>query len=56
MQVFEIEIERTELEDDDDAWEMLDNLQSFIMQKNDGILMTGDNEFYDEELKKIYKL
>jgi hypothetical protein len=52
--IYTIQINQKEITDD--CWEMLDSLESFLMKANDGILFTSSNEFFDQNLKKIYKL
>jgi hypothetical protein len=51
---YTIEINQKELTKD--AWEMLDMVEAMLMRSCNGILFTADNEFYDEKLKKFYKL
>ena len=53
-QVYTLEINQPQMTDD--AWEMLDALEAMIMNACDGILYTDDNEFFDKDLQKIYKL
>jgi hypothetical protein len=52
--IYTFEIVQEEITDD--CWEMLDATEAMILGKCDGILLTGDNEFFDKDLKKIYKL
>lgn len=40
----------------DDCWEMLDSVEAMLLRSCNGILYTSDNEFFDEKLKKMYKL
>jgi hypothetical protein len=40
----------------EECWVMLDNIWSMMMRKCDGFLFTPENEFFDSNLKKIYKL
>ena len=51
---YKIEINQNELTKD--AWEMLDTIEAMLMRYCNGILFTADNVFYDEKLKKFYKL
>jgi len=53
-QVISIEIAPDSLTND--AWEMLDSVESYIAQKCDGIIYAPDEGFYDKKLQKIYKL
>jgi len=53
-QVYSIEINQEQITDD--CWEMLDSVEAMLMRSCKGILFTSDNEFFDERLKKIYKL
>lgn len=53
-QIFSIQIIQDQITGE--CWEMLDNTEAMIMRRNKGILVTSDNEFFDADLKKIYKL
>jgi hypothetical protein len=53
-QAFTIQINQEQITDD--CWEMLDSVEAMLLKSCDGILYTSDNEFFDERLKKIYKL
>lgn len=52
--IYTITINRLELSDD--CWEMLDIVQGMLISECKGLLLTGDNEFFGEGLKKIYKI
>ena len=52
--VYSLQIDQEQITDD--CWEMLDSVEAMLMRSCNGILFTSDNEFFDERLKKIYKL
>jgi hypothetical protein len=52
--IIAIEIDRARLTDD--AWEMVDALESFLARHLDGILYAPDDGFYDADLRPIAKL
>ncbi|WP_020598766.1 hypothetical protein [Spirosoma panaciterrae] len=52
--VYTLKINQAEITND--GWEMLDTIESMLMRSGDGILFNSDNEFFDRNLKKIYKL
>jgi hypothetical protein len=52
--MYSIEIVREQISDD--CWEMLDSTEAMLLEKSDGILFTPENEFFDANLKRIYKL
>ncbi|HYJ38797.1 MAG TPA: hypothetical protein VEV87_09280 [Chitinophagaceae bacterium] len=53
-QVYNLQINQDQITDD--CWEMLDSVEAMLMKSCDGMLFTSDNEFFDDRLKKIYKL
>jgi hypothetical protein len=52
--MFSIEIVQEQISDD--CWEMLDSTEAMLMKKCDGFLFSPENEFFDANLKRIYKL
>lgn len=52
--VYVMEINQAEITDD--CWEMLDSIEAYLLRTCNGILFTSDNEFFDQNLKMIYKL
>jgi|GEM_PF-5140036 len=54
IQIFTIQLEREDVTED--AWEMLDCIESYIAEKCDGLIYAPDDFFYDARLKKIYHL
>lgn len=54
--IFTVEFKREEFDgDDDDAWEMLDSVETVIARECEGIVL-AETTFYNSKLKKIYKL
>jgi hypothetical protein len=40
----------------EEAWEMLDSLESFLAVKCNGVIYSPDDSFLDQDLNRIYKL
>src|SRR5215469_11041230 len=54
VRMLEIEMNRDELTDE--AWVMLDAIESGLAKKYDGIISTQEGAFFDQNLKRLYKL
>lgn len=52
--VFTLQINQHQVTDS--CWEMLDAVEAMLIKEGSGILYTPGNEFFDDKLKKIYKL
>jgi hypothetical protein len=53
-QVISIELDRDKLPKD--AWEMLDNLESYLAKRLTGLVYAPDGGFFDEGLRRVYRL